>query len=99
MSSVFSSLSLFVVSNLKAELFENTFSQITKNSLKLMSSNSAHKIAAIIIDNTAEEIRDLAIEIDQRLKNNWVPQEGDEELQEIDALAKEFKEELSFEEG
>jgi len=35
-----------------------------------------------LIDNTAEEIRDLAIEIDQRLKNNWVPQEGDEELQE-----------------
>ena len=35
-----------------------------------------------LIDNTAEEIRDLAIEIDHRLKNTWVPQEGDEELQE-----------------
>ncbi|MEI8102184.1 MAG: TIGR04372 family glycosyltransferase [Chlorobium sp.] len=35
-----------------------------------------------LIDNTSEEIRDLAIEIDHRLKNTWVPQEGDEELQE-----------------
>ena len=32
--------------------------------------------------NTPEEIRDLAIEFDERLKGSWQPQSGDEELQQ-----------------
>ncbi len=32
--------------------------------------------------NTTEDIRDLAIEVDERLKGQWQPQSGDEELQQ-----------------
>lgn len=35
-----------------------------------------------LICNTPEEIRDLAIEVDERLKGQWQPQPGDEELQQ-----------------
>ncbi len=34
------------------------------------------------VSNTSEEIRDLAIEVDERLKGQWQPQSGDEELQQ-----------------
>lgn len=32
--------------------------------------------------NTSEEIHDLAIEVDERLKGQWQPQSGDEEMQQ-----------------
>lgn len=35
-----------------------------------------------LICNTPEEILDLAVEVDERLKGNWQPQPGDEELQQ-----------------
>jgi len=35
-----------------------------------------------LICNTPEEIRDLAVEVDERLKGIWQPQPGDEELQQ-----------------
>ena len=35
-----------------------------------------------VIANTPEEIRDLAIEVDERLKGKWQPQPEDEELQQ-----------------
>ena len=35
-----------------------------------------------LICNTPEEIRDLAIEVDDRLKGNWQPQPGDDVLQQ-----------------
>jgi putative glycosyltransferase (TIGR04372 family) len=34
-----------------------------------------------LIENTAEEIRDVAIEMDERLKGTWVTSDEDEELQ------------------
>ena len=35
-----------------------------------------------MIENTSEEIKDLCIEIDERLKETWLPEEGDEERQD-----------------
>ena len=35
-----------------------------------------------LVSNTPEEIRDLAVEVDERLKGRWQPQPEDEELQQ-----------------
>ena len=35
-----------------------------------------------VVDNTPEEIRDLAMELDERLKGTWHPQAQDEQLQQ-----------------
>jgi putative glycosyltransferase (TIGR04372 family) len=40
------------------------------------------KAGVELICNTPEEILDLAVEVDERLKGNWQPQPGDEELQQ-----------------
>jgi len=45
--------------------------------------SSAFEEAGVeVIANTPEEIRDLAIEVDERLKGKWHPQPEDEELQQ-----------------
>ena len=45
-------------------------------------SNRFEKVGVELVCNTPEEIRDLAIELDERLKGSWQPRPGDEELQQ-----------------
>lgn len=45
-------------------------------------SNMFEEAGVEVIANTPEEIRDLAVEVDERLKGKWHPQPEDEELQQ-----------------
>ena len=52
------------------------------NSVGVVNSQKLEEAGVELICNTPEEIRDLAIEVDERLKGHWVQQPGDEERQQ-----------------
>jgi putative glycosyltransferase (TIGR04372 family) len=57
------------------EIFEANLGDVS-------SSNKFEAAGVELVCNTPEEIQDLAIEIDERLRGVWCPQPGDDELQE-----------------
>lgn len=76
--------SLFVPKKLwlKEESRFLTFKEILNSSIgRFLESSKYKKLGIEIIENTPEEIKDLAMEMDQRLKGFWQATEEDEELQ------------------
>jgi len=61
---------------------ELTLREIFSKDIGFCTSNSEYESKGVhLIDNTPEEIRDVVIEMAERLEGNWSPREGDEVLQ------------------
>ena len=61
---------------------ELTLKEIFNGDAGFCTSSSDYASEGIqLIENDPEEIRDLAIEMDERLRGTWQPQEDDEALQ------------------
>ena len=59
-----------------------TFREIIKTGAgKFVQTYKYEELGIEIVENTPEEIADLAIELDERLKGNWMTTKEDEELQ------------------
>jgi putative glycosyltransferase (TIGR04372 family) len=59
------------------------FLEIFSNGIGYMANSSEYENSNIdLIENTPEEIREVAAEMDDRLKGTWLPHEEDAELQE-----------------
>jgi len=67
---------------LQAEERELTLAEIIASGAWLIESRSDEQASGVrLVENSPEEIRDLALEMAQRLEGTWRPREGDEILQ------------------
>ena len=77
------SLVLFKKHWLKDEKRFMTFSEIIDSGAgKFLHNSQFEELGIELIENTPEEIRDVVIEMDDRLKGNWETTKDDEELQQ-----------------
>jgi putative glycosyltransferase (TIGR04372 family) len=67
--------------NIKEKRFMSLFEIFTSGASKFLRTQQYEQIGVELIENTSEEIRDAAIEMDERLKGTWQTTEEDEELQ------------------